>query len=175
MADVHVSPYLRTDLSLAGFVIGGRWPASTGEWAQFLLLAVRLAARPGCVPRTAVFCAIDDVPDDPPEHTVGMVTCAGPVIGTDAPAPGALATPQPTALLVLHPPDETRPSTPDCAGAASGALLLPGLPHLGLAHRATWVEATANGTLTRLVSRVDVNPADDPDIAVLATLASLAA
>ena len=62
------------------------------------------------------------------------------------------------------------PSTPEVIGAASGALLLPGVPHLGLDHRASWVEAEPDGTVTRLVSRVGVDPSEDPDIAVLATL-----
>ena len=175
MSEVHVSPFLRSDYSLAGLVIAGRWPESTREWAQFLALAVRLAAHPGCVPRTSVFRTVDDLPEDPPPQSVGLVTCAGPVIGDDAPRPGELAAPQPAALIVLHPPDETRPSTPDASGVASGALLLPGLPHLGLEHRATWVEAEADGTVTRLVSRVGIDPAEDPDLAVLATLATLAA
>jgi hypothetical protein len=175
VSEVHVSPFLRADYCLAGFVIGGRWPDSTREWAQFLALAVRLAAHPGCVPRTSVFRTVDEVPEDPPPDTIGLVTCAGPVIGDGAPGPGTLAAPQPAALIVLHPPEETTPSTPDAAGSASGALLLPGLPHLGLGHRATWVEADADGTVTRLVSRVGVDPTDDPDIAVLATLATCAA
>jgi len=71
---------------------------------------------------------------------------------------------------VLHPPSETTPSTPESQGAASGALLLPGVPHLGLGHRASWVEAEADGTVTRLLSRVGMDPVEDPDIAVLATL-----
>lgn len=46
---------------------------------------------------------------------------------------------------MLHPPAETTPSLPECRGAASGCLLLPGLPYLGLDHRAAWVEAEADG------------------------------
>jgi hypothetical protein len=49
-------------------------------------------------------------------------------------------------------------------------VLLPGVPHLGLDHRAAWVEAEADGTVTKLLSRVGVDPREDPDIAVLATL-----
>jgi hypothetical protein len=55
-------------------------------------------------------------------------------------------------------------------GAASGCVFLPGIPHLGLGHRAAWVEAEADGTVTRLVSQVEVNPLADPDTAVLAML-----
>ena len=52
----------------------------------------------------------------------------------------------------------------------SGCVLLPGIPYLGLDHRAGWVEAEADGTVTRLLSRVSVDLGEDPDIAVLATL-----
>jgi len=59
-------------------------------------------------------------------------------------------------------------------GAASGCVLLPGLPHLGLEHRAAWVEAELDGTVTRLVSQVGVDPSMDPDTAVLAMLLAAA-
>jgi hypothetical protein len=156
--------------SLRGFVVSGRWPDSTHEWAQFLTLAVRLAAVPGLLPTTTVFSAADDRPDDPQPGTVGVVASVGPVLGEGAPVPGQFQQPTPTALLLLHPPGETRPSSPEVLGAASGCVLLPGLPHLGLEHRAAWVEAEANGTITRLISQVGVDPARDPDTAVLAML-----
>lgn len=64
---------------------------------------------------------------------------------------------------MLHPPSETTPSLPECTGAASGCVLLPGLPYLGLEHRAAWVEAEADGTITSMVSRVGVDPISHPD------------
>jgi hypothetical protein len=155
---------------LSGFVVSGRWPESTREWAQFLALAVRLAAVPGLVPTTTVYCAVEDVPDDPQPGTVGLVTLAGPVMGTGAPRPGQFSAVAPPALILLHPPGESRPSSPEVVGAASGCVLLPGLPHLGLDHRAAWVEAELDGTVTRLVSQVGVDPALDPDTAILAML-----
>lgn len=171
---VEISPFQRSDRALSGFVVSGRWPASTREWAQFLTLAVRLAAVPGLVPTTMVFRATDDRPDDPQPGTVGLIVLAGPVLGEGAPGPGQLAALSPSALVLLHPPRESRPSTPEAAGAASGCVLLPGLPHLGLEHRAAWVEAEADGTVTRLVSQVGVDPSRDPDIAVLAMLLAAA-
>jgi hypothetical protein len=155
-------------MTLAGFVMSGRWPESTREWTQVLLLAVRLAAVPGFVPTTSLFLAKEDVPDDPAPDSVGIVTNSGPLIGERAPSPGSIATPP--ALFVLHPPDETRPSTPESEGAASGCLLLPGLPYLGIEHRAAWVEAESDGTVTKLVSSVGVQTGDDPDLAVMAAL-----
>ena len=44
---IKASPFHRRDHSLAGFVLSGRWPESTKEWAQFLAVAVRLTALPG--------------------------------------------------------------------------------------------------------------------------------
>ena len=169
---VEIAPFSRGGQGLAGFVISGRWPDTTREWTQFLTLAVRLAAVPGFLSSTTIFRTTEDRPDsagaipDP----VGLVLCAGPVVGEGAPQPGALAQPLPSAVLLLHPPDESIPSTPEASGSASGTMLLPGLPHLGLDHRAAWVEAEADGTVTRLVSRVGVDPAVDPDTAVLAML-----
>jgi hypothetical protein len=165
--NVEIAPY-QGGGALCGFVVSGRWPSSTHEWAQFLTLAVRLAAVPGLVPTTTVFRAIEETPDDPQPGTVGLVTSAGPVLG--AGAPGQFSEPAPPALLLLHPPSESRPSTPEVMGAASGCVLLPGLPHLGLEHRAAWVEAGRSGTVTRLISKFGVNPALDPDTAVLAML-----
>jgi hypothetical protein len=165
MSDVvEVAPFHRRDLTLAGFLLSGRWPHSTREWAHVLLLAVRLAAVPGIVPHSSLFRAQDALPDDPHPGTVGLVTCEGSLIGNDAPPTFT----DPPALFVLHPPAETRPTTPEAAGAASGCLLLPGIPHLGIEHRAAWVEAEADGTLTHLVSRVGVDPTADLDLAVLA-------
>lgn len=167
---IEAAPYHRRDRSLAGFILSGRWPDTTREWAQFLALAVRIVAVPGNLVTTAIFRAREDVPDNPQPGTIGMITNEGAILSADGPKPGQFARPQPSALLVLHPPGETASSTPDSQGAASGCLLLPGIPHLGLDHRAAWVEADADGVVTRLISAGDVNPFSDPDLAVLATL-----
>lgn len=167
---VEVSPFHRRDLTLAGFLLHGRWPDSTLEWSQVLTLAVRIAAVPGVLRTTTVFRASDQAPDMGDTPAVGVMSSAGPVLGEHAPGPGSLARPRPIALCMLHPPAETCPSLPEAEGAASGVLWLPGLPELGLEHRAAWVEAEADGTVTRLVNAVDVDPWQDADLAVLATL-----
>ncbi|TLG17919.1 peptidase [Nocardia cyriacigeorgica] len=156
--------------SLRGFVISGRWPDTTKEWAQLLVLAVRVASLPGLLSTSTVFGAREDLPDDPEPGTVGMVVAEGPVLGESAVTPGKFAEHVPAALLMLHPPSETNPSLPECTGAASGCVLLPGIPHLGLEHRAAWAEAELDGTVTSLVSRVGLDPISDPDTAVLAML-----
>ncbi|MFC4606163.1 peptidase [Rhodococcus kronopolitis] len=156
--------------SLRGFVIYGRWPNTTREWAQLLVFTVRVASVPGLLSTSTVFGAREELPENPDPDMVGLVVAAGPVIGSSAVTPGCFADHQPPALLMLHPPSETVPSLPECAGAASGCVLLPGLPYLGLDHRAAWVEAEPDGTVNSMVSRVSLDPSCDPDTAVLAML-----
>ena len=165
---VEVSP-LQSHGSLYGFLVSGRWPDNTVEWAQFLVLAVRMAAVPGLVPRTTVFSVRDEVPDDPSPGVVGLVVAEGPLIGDQALSPGLFAHPYPAGLVVLHPPSSTMSSLPDFE-IASGCVFLPGLPLLGLSHRAAWVEAGRDGTVTHLVSKGDVDPASNPDTAALSVL-----
>ena len=81
--------------------------------------------------------------------------------------------PQPPGLVVLHPPSSTLRSVPEYE-VASGCLFLPGLPHLGLDHRAAWVEADREGTVTQLVSRAGIDPSGDADTAALAMLLAAA-
>lgn len=169
---VEVSAFHRRDFTLGGFLLHGRWPDSTLEWSQVLMLAVRIAAVPGLLGTTTVFRATDATPEEVATTAVGTMASAGPVLGRDAPEPGSLAAPPPPALFILHPPSETCASLPEAQGAASGVVWLPGLPDLGLEHRAAWVEAEPDGTICRLVSAVDVDLWQDPDLAVLATLAA---
>lgn len=167
---IQASPFHRRDLSLAGFVLSGRWPDTTKEWAQLLALAVRLAAVPGMVRSTAIFRAVEDVPEDPQPGTIGLVRDEGPVLIDGGLTPGQFVHPSPPALFVLHPPTEHTSRSPDARDAAAGCIFLPGIPHLGLDHRAAWVEVESDGTINKLVSASDVEPMSDPDLAVLATL-----
>lgn len=164
---VEVSPF-QADGVLSGFLVSGRWPASTVEWARFLVLAVRVAAMPGLLPTTTVFSVREELPERAVPGTVGLVLAEGPVVGENAVQPGCFAATQPPGLLVLHPPTEIRPSLPELEEVATGCVLLPGLPHLGLDHRAAWVEADQHGNVSSMVSRVGVDPRTDADTAVLA-------
>ncbi|MGC0366856.1 hypothetical protein ABH922_004840 [Rhodococcus sp. 27YEA15] len=155
---------------LRGFVISGRWPDTTREWAELLAMTVRVASLPGVLSTSTVFGVREEVPDDPQPTAVGLVLAEGPVMGDFALPAGRFSDRQPPALIMLHPPSETRSSLPECEGSASGCVLLPGLPYLGLDHRAAWVEAEADGTVVSMVSRVGIDPINDPDTAVLAML-----
>jgi hypothetical protein len=170
---VGVSPLHRAGDGLAGFLVSGRWHDSTREWVHLLTLAVRVATTPGLLPTTSLFSASETRPDDGAvPDAVGLVRLVGRAL--DPAATSRRPQEPPVALLLLHPPAETPSTTPEVDGVASGCVLLPGAPHLGLDHRAAWVEAEPDGTVTRLVSRRGVDPADDVDTAVLALLMSAA-
>lgn len=169
MSPVEVAP-LQSHGELCGFLLVGRWPESTIEWTRVLTLAVRMAAVPHLLSTTTVFRIREDVPTEPAVGAVGVLLAEGTLTGSDALTPGQFADPQPAGLMVLHPPTETICSLAEIADVASGCMLLPGLPHLGLEHRAGWVQATSEGTVTSMVARSGIDPDDDADTAVLAML-----
>jgi hypothetical protein len=53
---VEIAPF-HAGGSLKGFVVSGRWPDSTKEWAQLLIVAVRVASLPGLLATTTIFGA----------------------------------------------------------------------------------------------------------------------
>ena len=165
---IEVAP-MQSHGSLYGFMLIGRWPQDTVEWAKFLVLAVQMAAVPGLLPLSTVFRVREELPDRPQPGTVGLVVAEGQLIGDHPLRPGQFADAQPPGLLVLHPPSSTLGSVPDY-DVASGCVFLPGLPHLGLDHRAAWVEADVDGTVTQMVSKVGIDPQGNADTAALAML-----
>src|SRR6476469_10475019 len=91
---IEVAPFPSRG-ALKGFVISGRWPDSTKEWAQLLMVAVRVASLPGLLSTTTIFGAREELPDQPEPGTVGLVVAAGTVVGESAVAPGHFADHQP--------------------------------------------------------------------------------
>jgi hypothetical protein len=163
MSDIRLSPFQHQDRSLAGLVVSGRWPNELREWVQLMLLLTRLATTPGLIAVSEVFTATDDLPQEPAADAVGVIMDRGPVHST--PASSIAFTP--AALLVLHPPGAALQS-PGFHGTATGALLLPGLPHIGLQHQVAWVEVEPGGTVARLATALIDEPSTDADVAVLA-------
>ena len=151
---------------LAGFLLSNRWPDDTQEWADLLLLAVRVAAVPGLLPTSTVFRVREDAPKDVPGAVAAMMA-EGTVHGAGAIEPAHPGEPVPAGLVVLHPPGG-RADGRVPARVASGCVLLPGLPHLGLEHRAAWATSDGESAQVRLGSFVD--PGQDVDTAVLALL-----
>ena len=113
---VEVSPF-HSRGALKGFVISGRWPDSTKEWAQLLMVAVRVASLPGLLSTTTVFGAREELPDTPEPGTVGLVLAEGTVVGESAIRPGYFADHQPPALLMLHPHCEQSGVPPKTQGS----------------------------------------------------------
>jgi hypothetical protein len=146
-------------------MLSGRWPTNTVEWVRVLLLTVRIAAVPGMLPTTTVFRVQDNVDEIP--DAIGMVMIEGTF--HDDLQPNRFEVPPP-GLFVLHPPSETTPTLSEVDEVASGCVFLPGLPYLGLSHRAGWVEADRDGTVITMRSKAPVDPKDDVDTAVLAML-----
>jgi len=167
-SSIEVAP-LQSEGSLYGFMLIGRWPHDTVEWAKFLVLAVQMAAVPGMLHGSTVFRVREDLPEPAQLNAVGLVALEGQLLGDHPLRPGQFANLQPPGLVVLHPPSNTLGSVPDY-DVASGCVFLPGLPHLGLDHRAAWVEADVEGTVTHLVSKVGIDPLGDADTAALAML-----
>ncbi len=154
---------------LNGILISGRWPESTLEWTQTLVASVRIACRPGFLPTTTIFGVVEERPEEAADDAVGMMVAVGNVVDDSFLEAGRFLT-NPPALLMLHPPSRTRPSLPECSQVASWCVLLPGLPELGLEHRAGLAEAEADGTVVNLRNQVGIDPGADPDTAVLAML-----
>ena len=61
-SSIEVAP-LQADGSLYGFLLLGRWPNDTVEWAKFLVLAVQMAAVPGLLPNSTVFGVREELPE----------------------------------------------------------------------------------------------------------------
>ena len=165
---IEVAP-LQSRGSLYGFLLMGRWPDDTVEWAKFLVLAVRMAAVPGLLGTSTVFRVREELPEDPQPGAVGLVVAEGSLIGSNPLRPGQFAEATPPGLVVLHPPQSTPRAVPEYE-TASGCVFLPGLPHLGLDHRAAWVQADVEGTVTRLDTRTGLDPSGNADTAALALL-----
>ncbi|NLG20722.1 MAG: peptidase [Actinomycetales bacterium] len=166
---VEVAPLHRGGY-LSGFLLLRRWPEDPVEWARFLVLAVQMAAVPGMLPRgSTVFRVVEEVPDEGPDEAVGLVLAEGQLVGENPLTPGRFAEHTPPGLAVLHPPASTLHSVPEY-DTASGCLLLPGVPDLGLDHRAAWAEADMEGTVTRLETRSGVDLQGDVDTAALSLL-----
>ena len=69
---VEIAPFHSRGI-LKGFVVSGRWPNSTKEWAQLLMVAVRVASVPGLLSTTTIFGAREELPEKSQPGTVGLV------------------------------------------------------------------------------------------------------
>ncbi|MGN6089883.1 MAG: hypothetical protein ACTHNT_11400 [Actinomycetales bacterium] len=162
-------------LRLTGFVVLGRAPEDTVEWAHILFAMVhRVAVHPLVLSASTVFVAVDVPKDERPDSDDDLlmrVAALGPVAGPDAPEAGSLGGLDPIGIAVVHPLGTARSAHADTESAvAAGCLLLPGVPQVGLDHRAAWAEVRQDGELAHIGSSAHADVERDPDVAVLATL-----
>ena len=75
---IEIAPF-HSRGSLKGFVVSGRWPDSTKEWAQLLIVAVRVASLPGLLSTTTIFGAREELPDEPEPEPSGWWSPKAPV------------------------------------------------------------------------------------------------
>ena len=167
-SSIEVAP-LQSEGSLYGFMLIGRWPHDTVEWAKFLVLAVRMAAVPGMLHGSTVFRVREELPERAAGRAVGLVVAEGQwsVSTRCARASSPISSRRDWSCCTRR--RAPWPRVPEYE-VASGCVFLPGLPHLGLDHRAAWVEADVEGTVTQLVSKVGIDPLGDADTAALAML-----
>ena len=167
-SSIEVAP-LQSKGALYGFLLIGRWPQDTVEWAKFLVLAVRMAAVPGLLPISTVFRVREEVPDQPQPGAVGLVVAEGSLMGEHPLTPGSSPTrsrPVSSCCTRRRAPSPPCPSTRSRPAACSCR----DCRTSGLEHRAAWVEADVEGNVTQLVNKVGVDPQGNVDTAALALL-----
>jgi hypothetical protein len=81
---------------------------------------------------------------------------------------------RPLGLAVLHPltraENDIEAPFETSVGEASGCLLLPGIPEVGLDHRAAWASVREDGLVARLQSTAHADRQADHDVAFLADI-----
>jgi hypothetical protein len=182
--------------ALEGFTIHDRYPRDTTEWVNLLAVVVTHAAlHPVSVTRPLLFAVLDlsdtdavgsyretrtdDVRAGLVEEEAGeasppfiRIAALGPVADPAAEEPLRIV--HPLGAAVIHPLGATRvddeEDRDDVPGSAAGCLLLPGIPEVGLDHRAAWAAVREDGLVSRLTYTSHASPHHDPDVAYLATV-----
>ena len=164
---------LEKDGMLSGFNLLGRYPQTTSEWMMTLVSILHRVATSSTLPHSTLFAVNEQhemqeqvVADISELATLGadLQTCRRALLNASG---------SPLALLVLHPAGATPEPDLEEPGAhphATGALLLPGLPTLGLDHRAAWAAVDTTGSVQRMQFTTHAHLNETLDLAVLATL-----
>lgn len=133
---------------LAFTLQGPPTPEKTSDWMRILVSVLTYVARTDIIHASMLYAA------NPGTHQNSTAAVFEPIAPTFELAAiqdqlEALPTTY-TAFVLLHPPgEETLPDLdePESLPAATGSLLLPGIPDLGLDHRATWAGVSADGLI----------------------------
>lgn len=166
----------------ATFLLSGRpTPQKTSDWMRLLVIVLSYVALKDPFEQSMFYAA--DTPayretetDEGNEVYNGVTAVFHPL----APVFSLVSTSRPvttpataSAFLVLHPagahmhPDLEEP---DSLPVAGGALLLPGVPELGLDHRAAWAAVSVDGEIANMNYTSHAKLTEHQDIAVLSAL-----
>lgn len=151
-----------------GIRIVGTAPTRTSDWMRALVDVVTYVAVADAL-RVSMLYAAD--PQEKHTNDVHLVRLL-PV----APALDLGKTQIPTdasALIMLHPPgqqDFPDLEEPDSHPVATGTLILPGVPQIGLDHRAAWAAVDTVGRVAHMRFTTHARMNETVDVALLATL-----
>jgi len=161
----------RENGQLHGFALAGRYPDTTSEWMMTLVSMLHQVATNAHLPRSTLYHTLEiEQPHTAVEDVIAMVE---PLAEIGKPVEDYQPVLLPLALLVLHPVGAVPTPELEEPGAhpvASGALLLPGMPDLGLDHRAAWAAVDTTGSVQRMSFTTHATLTETIDLAVLATL-----
>lgn len=174
---IRIRPRHDPDGTLVGFTMSGRHPDSTAEWTAALIAMLHQIATEPALPASTVFHACETLrTPQQPDNGIAQINTLGTVPAELDACRNALQSPDcptPLALLVLHPPGLVplpELEEPGSRPTASGALLLPGIPDVGLDHRAAWAAVDTAGSIQRLAFSTHASLNETVDVAVLGAL-----
>lgn len=153
MSQVEVTALCRKNFELFALAVHKRWPNNIKEWCELLHIAVQISAVEGLVKKDSIFAGVKTQIEVP--ETIGLLEYKSEAVDT-----AGLKYREGTALMLLHAPQD---------GVGNGTLLLPGVPHLGLDHRACWVKAEQDGTVHEYGLSEKTKNVENIDLLVLKT------
>lgn len=145
------------DNSFQGFEIKGRRPENPLEWAHATLAMAHYFLQASLVSQEPTFLAVHDDPLQRFEDTLlTLPVIERGFVALDRNKFGLFA----LGGAVVRVEQEV----------AVGALLFPGIPHLGIGHTATVVHIDVEGQVHRIITDDNASTTIDPDIAVLSSV-----
>ena len=167
------------------FMLAGRpVPQRTSDWMRLLVIVLSYVALRDPFVKSMFYIAQTpaDHPDRfqqdsepvPQQDMTAFFSPLAPVFPV-SPQHVLYAPVEASALLILHPAGiQATPDLeePDGLPVAVGALLLPGMPQLGLDHRAAWAAVSIDGEIANMNYTSHAKLTEHQDIAVLSVLLS---
>lgn len=153
---------------LAFTLQGPPTPERTSDWMRILVSVLSYVAKTDIIHSSMLYAA------NPGPHQNSIAAVFEPIaptfeLGTVQDQLETLPSTY-AAFVLLHPPgEETLPDLdePEALPAATGSLLLPGVPDLGLDHRATWAGVSADGLIAYMHFTTHAKLTETTDLYIL--------